>query len=69
MRPNYLGGSLVNLVASIVAARGGNALHPALKNLQHEELRDARNLVLLLIDPTDMPNTGDPATATVAVEI
>lgn len=24
---------------------------------------------LLLIDPRDMPNTGDPATATVAVEI
>jgi len=50
MRPDYLGGSLVNLVASIVAARGGNALHPALKNLRHEELRAARNLVLLLID-------------------
>jgi len=50
MRPDYAGGSLVNLVASIVAARGGNALHPALKNLRHEELRAARNLVLLLID-------------------
>jgi hypothetical protein len=50
MRPDYLGGSLVNLVASIVAARGGNALHAALKNLRHEELREARNLVLLLID-------------------
>ncbi len=50
MRPEYAGGSLVNLVASIVAARGGNALHPALKNLRHEKLREARNLVLLLID-------------------
>lgn len=50
MRPNYLDGSLVNLVASIVAARGGNALHPPLKNLRHEELQEARNLVLLLID-------------------
>ena len=50
MRPNYLGGSLVNLVASIVAARGGNALHPALKNLRHEELHAARNVVLLVID-------------------
>ena len=31
----------------------------------------ARNgeVKLLLIDPRDMPNTGDPATATVAVEI
>ncbi|HJT60288.1 MAG TPA: alkaline phosphatase family protein [Burkholderiales bacterium] len=50
MRPEYAGGSLVNLVASIVAARGGNALHPALKNLRHEEPREARNLILLLID-------------------
>ena len=50
MRPDYLGGSLVNLVASIVAARGGNALHPALKNLRHEELHAARNVVLLVID-------------------
>jgi hypothetical protein len=50
MRPDYAGGSLVNLVASLVAARGGNALHPPLRNLQHEELRQARNLVLLLID-------------------
>ena len=50
MRPDYAGGSLVNLVASIVAARGGNALHPALKNLRLEELREARNLILLLID-------------------
>ena len=50
MRPEYAGGSLVNLVASIVAARGGNALHSPLKNLRHEDLRDARNLVLLLID-------------------
>jgi mannose-6-phosphate isomerase-like protein (cupin superfamily) len=31
----------------------------------------ARNgeVKLLLIDPRDMPNTGDPATATKAVEI
>jgi mannose-6-phosphate isomerase-like protein (cupin superfamily) len=31
----------------------------------------ARNgeVKLLLIDPKDMPNTGDPATATIAVEI
>jgi len=50
MRPDYAGGSLVNLIASIVAARGGHALHSPLKNLQHEALRDARNLVLLVID-------------------
>ena len=50
MRPDYAGGSLVNLIASIVAARGGRALHPPLKNLRHETLREARNVVLLVID-------------------
>jgi len=50
MRPDYSGGSLVNLVASIVAARGGKALHPPLRNLRSGELRDARNLVLLIVD-------------------
>ena len=50
MRPDYAGGSLVNLVASIVAARGGNALHSPLKNLRHQELQVARNVVLLLFD-------------------
>src|SRR4051812_7034631 len=50
MRPDYAGGSLVNLIASIVAARGGHALHSPLKNLRHETLHEARNLVLLMID-------------------
>src|SRR5688572_28993939 len=48
MRPDYAGGSLVNLVASIVAARGGKALHPPLRNLSG--LDEARNLVLLIVD-------------------
>jgi hypothetical protein len=48
MRPDYAGGSLVNLVASIVAARGGKALHPPLRNLSG--LDEARNVVLLIID-------------------
>jgi len=50
MRPDYTGGSLVNLVASIVAARGGKALHPPLRNLDRDALHDARNLVLLIAD-------------------
>ena len=50
MRPDYSGGSLVNLVGSIVAARGGKALHPPLRNLPAEALREARNVVLLIID-------------------
>jgi hypothetical protein len=50
MRPDYSGGSLVNLMASLVAARGGKALHPPLRNLRTEELREARNLVLVIVD-------------------
>lgn len=50
MRPDYSGGSLVNLIASIVAARGGAPLHPALANLPASELGDARNIVLLIVD-------------------
>jgi len=48
MRPDYAGGSLVNLVASIVAARGGKTRHPPLKDLQLEAR--ARNIVFVIID-------------------
>ena len=47
MLPDYAGGSLVNLMASIVDACGGRPLHPVLKNFS---LREARNIVLLIID-------------------
>jgi hypothetical protein len=50
MKPDYSGGGLVNLMSSIVAARGGSALHAPLKNFPLEELREARNLVLLIVD-------------------
>src|SRR5688572_12595908 len=50
MRPDYSGGSLVNLMASIVAARGGKARHSPLRILRAEELHEARNLVLLIVD-------------------
>ncbi|HEY6822213.1 MAG TPA: alkaline phosphatase family protein [Burkholderiales bacterium] len=50
MLPNYDGGSLVNLVASIVAARGGNARHRELDALPARELSGARNVVLLIVD-------------------
>jgi Type I phosphodiesterase / nucleotide pyrophosphatase len=50
MRPDYCGGSLVNLIASIVASRGGKPLHAPLANLPATELRDARNIVLLIVD-------------------
>ena len=50
MRPDYSGGSLLNLMASIVAARGGKALHPPLRDLRPQTLIEARNLVLLIVD-------------------
>jgi hypothetical protein len=48
MRPDYAGGSLVNLVASLVAARGGKPLHEPLRNFEFP--LSAKNLVLLIID-------------------
>jgi hypothetical protein len=50
MRPDYAGGSLANLVASIVQACGGPRRHPPLKALSAEALAGARNILLLLVD-------------------
>jgi hypothetical protein len=50
MRPDYAGGSLVNLIASITEARGGRRRHAPLKALSGEPLAAARNIVLVLID-------------------
>ena len=47
MQPDYSGGGLVNLMASIVEACGGRALHPS---LSHCALGEPRNIVLLLVD-------------------
>jgi hypothetical protein len=44
MRPEYSGGSLVNLIASIVAARGGEPLHAPLADLPVSELREATTI-------------------------
>src|SRR5919197_4401759 len=48
MRPDYAGGSLVNLVATLVAARGGKALHEPLRDFTLDSR--VRNVVLLIID-------------------
>jgi hypothetical protein len=50
MKPDYAGGGLVNLMASIVAGRGGTARHKTLTLLPPEKLLSARNLVLLIVD-------------------
>ena len=47
MLPDYTGGSLVNLMASIVAARGGRPLHAPLRDVRFEK---TENLVLLIVD-------------------
>src|ERR1044071_9525218 len=50
MKPDYGGAGLVNLMASIVAGRGGPPPHKTLTLLPPEKLLSARNLVLLIID-------------------
>ena len=39
------------------------------KGTEHRPCARKGEVRMLLIDPKDMPNTGDPATATIAVEI
>lgn len=48
--PAYGGGSLVNLVASLVEARGGLRRHPPLALLEPREFVAARNVVLVIVD-------------------
>jgi hypothetical protein len=52
MRPDYAGGSLVNLVASVVASRGGKPLHEPLKKFPafSSDAANATNVVLVIID-------------------
>ncbi len=50
MLPDYQGGSLVNLIASIVEGCGGRPRHAPLAKLPAREVAAARNVVLLLID-------------------
>src|SRR5688572_31854255 len=50
MRPDYGGGGLVNLIASIVEGCGGKRRHAPLAALPAKELGEARNVVLVIID-------------------
>jgi len=49
-RPDYSGNGFVNLVASIVEARGGAPRHPPLVRLPVAEIRSAQNIVFLIVD-------------------
>ncbi len=48
--PDYDGGSIVNLMASIEAACGGESPYPPLRALPPGEISSVRNLILLVID-------------------
>lgn len=50
MLPDYGGGSLLNLMASLAAARGAKPRHPPLAALAPARLAEARNVVLVIVD-------------------
>ncbi len=48
--PDYQGGSIVNLMSSIIRARGGGADYPYLRLLPPADIADSTNLLLLVVD-------------------
>ncbi|MGA7983808.1 MAG: hypothetical protein WCA01_01355, partial [Burkholderiales bacterium] len=50
VRPDYAGAGLLNLIASLIEARGGRAHQPTLAQLPPAEIAAARNLLLLIVD-------------------
>jgi hypothetical protein len=50
MKPDYRGGGLVNLMASMIAGRGGAPRHPGLSDSSIGNIPEARNVVLFIID-------------------
>jgi len=49
-RPDYAGNGFVNLVASLVEARGGAPRHAPLASLPVAELRTAQNILFVIVD-------------------
>ena len=49
-RPDYSGGGIVNLMASIIRSRGGKSPHRSLSGLPPSALRPYKKVVLLLLD-------------------
>ncbi|MEY6432433.1 nucleotide pyrophosphatase/phosphodiesterase family protein [Thioalkalicoccus limnaeus] len=49
-KPDYQGGGLVNLMSSLIQARGGRSAYPALTTLSVSEIAGITNLILLVID-------------------
>ncbi|WP_455365739.1 alkaline phosphatase family protein, partial [Kaarinaea lacus] len=51
IKPDYYGGSIVNLMSSIMQGLGdGSNYHTPLKELAEDTIAEARNVVLLVID-------------------
>ncbi len=50
MMPDYKGGSIVNLMSSIIKSCGGNSEYASLRYLSPKDLKKYRNIVLLIID-------------------
>ena len=48
--PNYKDGSIVNLISTVVRARGGRSQYGPLKILKPAEIKDTKNIVLLILD-------------------
>ena len=48
--PDYSGGGFVNLIASLAEARGGAPRHAPLVSLPAAEIKDAENIVFLIVD-------------------
>jgi len=50
IKPNYKDGSIVNLMSTIIRARGGSSQYNPLKLLKPAEIKDTKNIVLLVLD-------------------
>ena len=48
--PNYRGASIVNLMASLIGARGGTSDYGELETLPAQALRHSRSIVLMVVD-------------------
>ncbi|MFH0953004.1 MAG: alkaline phosphatase family protein [Verrucomicrobiota bacterium] len=48
--PDYDGGSIVNLMSSVIRSRGGRSPHPELRVLPARELAGARNVIYVVVD-------------------
>jgi len=48
--PDYQGGSIVNLMASVIRGRGGDSHYPSLRLLPPDEIARHTNVVLLVVD-------------------